>query len=707
MGRRLLALMGMGMCALGCGSPGAMGGEAARPDDPSASEALGEDGTPGSGNCTSVSPQAAPFIADWKTDQRAALDVAMQDGVAVLSYTCDGIKVLADCKLAGEYRFAEVAIKKEDLEIDQSSDLRGTLAVAAAEVSAEMRRGLKLRLAYAMIGKNATTTGDTGEIARAELSSKTATGCDGATHYVRWAWMGAFEFGTATEGSVAGSAKVMGSGAEASSASAKKLGRSDGDRGSCKPSSGDKPADRPPNGCNAIVQLQLGPVVEKATAKAESTAQGGGDQSDPGEKVVNPCSEGFVKGSDGLCKTKASASAYLCDPKNAQECVQQCEKGSGESCHLAARAQQQPGSPPSEAVTEAQKTYYEKGCAKNFWPSCSSLAFLVGYGKNADRAKARELHQKACSGGYASSCLSLASGAENPIFVDEPSKFTPSPTSAFNYTKQACGLGSSYACSLLAKRYIEGKGVMANVNEGLKTLEQSCAKKNYSACIERARFHATGEAGAEKNPAKALELYSSLCESKNYSLGCIGAGELLRKGSGAVKKDTAQAKKFLEHACNNLRNSKACGMLGEMHERGELGAKDLSVAKKLYDQACPRDRHGSPEACHLSASLHERGGQGVPKDAKLAATLYAKGCSSFDPDKTGLPEKSCRKALALLVQQKRENEARQPAGTLCSFYRDKKACDQMKKLAPPPPAPPGKGPPPPPKSPPPPPPAKK
>jgi hypothetical protein len=129
----------------------------------------------------------------------------------------------------------------------------------------------------------------------------------------------------------------------------------------------------------------------------------------------------------------------------------------------------------------------------------------------------------------------------------------------------------------------------------------------------------------------------------------------------------------------------------------------VAQAQKLYDQACPRDRYGSPEACYLSASLHERGGQGVTKDATLAATLYAKGCSSFDPDKTGLPEKSCRKALAMLTQQKRDKDARRPAGTLCGFYRDKKACAQMKQLMPPPGPPPGKGPPPAPKGPPPPP----
>jgi TPR repeat protein len=509
---------------------------------------------------------------------------------------------------------------------------------------------------------------------------------------------------------------VMGAGAEGSSKSARKLGRSDGDRTSCKPSGSEKPAEKAPSGCDAIVQLQLGPVVAEKTASAAEGPQTGG----PGEKATNPCSDGFVLTADGSCKKKSGAGAYLCDAKNVDECKTQCEKGSPESCHMAAMAQYRKDAHATyQEAQEAAMPFYEKACDKNYYRSCGRLADALAFGKNADATKSRDLHQKACTGGESTSCLTLASLAERAPFGPDAAKFQPNPTLAFGYTKKACELGSSYACSLLAKRYIEGKGVMANMDEGLKTLDRSCEKRNYSACTERARFFVSGDSGAKKDPAKGLELYAGACEKNNYGPACIGGGDLLRDGSGTVKKDPEKARKFYSHACENLRFGKACVSLANMYEGGHGGDKDVGRALKLYQGACPIDAPGSRDGCYGAATLLEKGGAGVTKDAKLAATYYAKGCMP-DMDKTGTPEKSCRKAATLLAAQKRDSELRNPTMTLCGFYKDKGACDKMKKLAPPPspkgppgppPGPPGppngppKGPPPPPpKGPPPPPP---
>jgi hypothetical protein len=64
------------------------------------------------------------------------------------------------------------------------------------------------------------------------------------------------------------------------------------------------------------------------------------------------------------------------------------------------------------------------------------------------------------------------------------------------------------------------------------------------------------------------------------------------------------------------------------------------------------------------------------------------GCTSYDPNKTGVPEKSCRKAAALLKEQDRKDDLRRSLSTLCFTYRDDKACKDMKKLAPARPGPP-------------------
>jgi TPR repeat protein len=631
-------------------------------------------------------------LADWNADQRAKLDIAMQSGVAVLSYTCKGIQVLPDCKLDGSYKFAEIAIKKETLDIDQSSDLSATLPVAMVEISAEIKRGLKLQLAYAMIGRS-TQQGDEGEVWKGDLKPDKA--CEGATHYVRQAWMGAFDFGTATEGSVAGGVKTMGAGAEGSSKSAKKLGRTDGVMGDCKANSGDAPRDNPPGGCNAIVRLVLGPVVQKKPAtKADSEPEPTSTTASKPEKVLNTCTQGYVRDSKGQCKLKSAAKSYLCDPKDANECAEQCNKGSAESCHNAARAQFAKGKHASFAeAQEAAIPFYEKGCEGDYYPSCNSYAFSFLSGKTPNRARAKELHQKACKGGEPNSCMALAAGAESAMFSDNPGNFKADHTLAFKYTQQACALGSGYACSALAKRYIEGKGVMQNTDEGLKTLERSCAKRNFSACFEWSQYLVTGKAGATPNPKKGFSIQKDLCEKQNYGVACVAAGEVVRKGVKDVKKEPEQAKRFFDHACNNLNFAQACAALGQMHEQGELGKKDPAAALQLYEKACPRDRRTMGHGCFEAASLYEKGGAGIKKNPQIAATLYSNGCTSFDPEKTGIPEKSCRKAVTLLTAQKGDPTAlRNAVSTLCIWHKDKAACAQMKKLAPAP----SKGPPPPP-----------
>ena len=43
-----------------------------------------------------------------KRIQRAELEAAMQSGIAVVHYGCDGIRVLGDCKIKGEYAYASI-----------------------------------------------------------------------------------------------------------------------------------------------------------------------------------------------------------------------------------------------------------------------------------------------------------------------------------------------------------------------------------------------------------------------------------------------------------------------------------------------------------------------------------------------------------------------------------------------------------------------
>jgi uncharacterized protein len=694
----------------GCGGGTGAAGEAVRPNDPTAAEAMGESGQGSAGGkCSNVSEDARPFLADWKTDDRAQLEAAMQDSLAVVSYTCDGIKVLSDCKLPGSnYGFAQVAIKKDDLIIDQSSDLSATIPLSAVSISGEIQRGLKLKLRYALVGRKATQPD---AVLKGDLKGK----CDGATHFVRAAWVGAFEFGTATEGRAGGSAKVLGAGTEAHSASAKQTTRSEGDLNTCK---SDANLADAPQGCNGLVRLQLGPVVEKMAAARDD--EGGDDSSGQGgggkvSDAKNPCSAGFVLGGDGECKKKSGANAYLCDPKNLDECVAQCEKGSAESCHNAGRATTRGATPATfQELGQKAAVFYEKGCNGNYAPSCTASAGHSAMGQNRDVDKARQLYEKGCQLGDANSCSSLGHAAESSYLSPPGKPFQPSPTTAFKYMQQACNLGAGYACANVAKRYIEGKGVMANADAGLKALEKGCQAGSTPTCTTLAEHLATGKGGVKQDPERAIKIYHANCETKNDGTACFGAAEVYRKGAGSVKKDPKNAQKHLEHACSNLKHGKSCAALGSMFAAGDLGDKDAAQAAKYYELGCPSGKNFPNDGCGGLAELYEKGSKPVAKDPEKAALAYVRACQMSDFEKTGVPEKACRKAATLLKKQNKEKELVSTLGRLCFSFQDKKACDDRKKLArapapppggpprppgskpPPPPGPPGSKPPPPP-----------
>src|SRR5262249_28771948 len=96
----------LGLVSLaGCG-PGAAA-EAIRPDDPTASGALGEAG------CRDVDKSGEPLIVDWKPDQRGDLEIAMKEGVAIVQYSCKGIKLLKECHIEGNYGFIGMTTKEQ------------------------------------------------------------------------------------------------------------------------------------------------------------------------------------------------------------------------------------------------------------------------------------------------------------------------------------------------------------------------------------------------------------------------------------------------------------------------------------------------------------------------------------------------------------------------------------------------------------------
>jgi hypothetical protein len=680
----LLSLAGSAACSSGAA------GEAVRPKDPTANEALGE-----AGDCTGVSPEAQPFLVDWKDEQRGELEIAMQKGVAVLAYSCKGIKLLRDCRLPGEYGFAGYdAVKKKNIDLTSNDDVSATVPLSAASISAELKRGLALKLAYAMVGQKGTT------VETAQRSDLVGS-CEGATHYVRGAFVGAFAFGTATEGSVAGGAKVLGAGTSASSDSSKAIQNSDGDVAAC-----DKHVEgqTPPSGCKALIRLMLAPISDAAAQTTQAAPSGGAQEGEPGETAakpaVSPCNTGFVLDASGKCTKKSSATAFLCDPKSVGECVDQCKRGHGQSCYSAASLQYRQDVNPGKdhkAREEAARGFFVAGCEAGHAESCGRAGSMVAFGANADKVKSKQYLDKGCSGGDKNACSQLASHHDSGFFDG-----VKDPATAFRLRQRSCSLGSSFACSTVAKAQIEGNVVKRDVEAGLKTLSRSCDSGDYFNCRELAMLLVKRTMpGVPQDPQRAQSILSKLCTKSptRSPNACDDLGTLWAEGAfGPPNLD--KAKELYERGCGPKFGGLACVHLAQMYESGKGAKKNPAHALELYERACPG------KGCFAAAILYEKGGAMIQTDRAKAAELYAKGCSPIDDKEfPGRGQKACSKAATIFAAHDRD-KAKSMYGKACGWFKDARDCAAFKSLGGdpkqpfggPPPGPPGPPPPPPKKS---------
>src|SRR5262249_45972102 len=197
--------------------------------------AMGEPGA-GGGTCHDVESYGEPLVVDWKPEQRGDLEVLMKDGVAVVAYSCKGLKLLKDCKVDGKYGFLGMTKKEQIVRLQNGDEVKANLPFAgagiAANIGGEMERGATLDVALILIGKKKTTWA---KVAMDDLKGD----CEGATHFVKGATVGAFVMETGSKAQARTAAQLFGAGVSGSSASAKNVRNQDGDPGDCNKSSPD------------------------------------------------------------------------------------------------------------------------------------------------------------------------------------------------------------------------------------------------------------------------------------------------------------------------------------------------------------------------------------------------------------------------------------------------------------------------------------
>ena len=297
---------------------------------------------------------------------------------------------------------------------------------------------------------------------------------------------------------------------------------------------------------------------------------------------------------------------------------------------------------------------YTIACDANLYAACANLGvkYNHGQGVTADPVRARELAEKACTGGDTVGCANLGSylrtGNGGPKDLDR----------AVKLSRQACDGNNGQSCARLAEMHRSGEGVAVDLELARRLGTRAC-DLGYG-CNDVAAMYLDGKGGGVDGE-KARELFERACLGDD-ALGCLNLGRIWFRGKVKFETNFAKAAEYLHKACGLgdydgcvegivvVKQAKAecqktaaeCVNWGVITERGYGVNADLLAAIKLYEKAC-NAREGM--GCANAARFY-RDGEGVKQDRKRAQELYDRGCKLNNV-------KACEKAADLRASDTR------------------------------------------------------
>ena len=415
----------------GCGAGGV--GAAVRPKEATAAEGIGE------GPCREADSSGEPLVVDWKPEQRGDLELLMKENVAIVSYSCKGFKLLKDCKVDGTYGFLGMSKKEQVVKLNNADEVKANLPLGgigiAGSISAEMARGSTLDVAMIMVGKVKTTWA---KVQADELKGE----CDGATHFVKGAMVGAFVMQTGTKGQVKSAAQMFGATASGASTSEKNVQNKDGDIGDCaKATPDDKKA---PGQCQAFIRLELKGIIPKAAPAAGAALPRRRPPRSP-RATTSPLAEADV-------------------PEGARH-----GRGQVHRAEVGRRVPLQSRRTRASARPSAARAM-RRAAAR---PARSTSP---GRGVSHDEKKARELLTKGCDGSDTKSCTNLG-----VLMMQGRGGAKDGAAAAKNFEK-GCADADALACGMLGMQYKTGDGVTKDDAKAVALLQKGCEGGNDAAC---------------------------------------------------------------------------------------------------------------------------------------------------------------------------------------------------------------------------------
>lgn len=247
-----------------------------------------------------------------------------------------------------------------------------------------------------------------------------------------------------------------------------------------------------------------------------------------------------------------------------------------------------------------------------------AVAVHLGLGKGMPRdvTLAVKLWTKACDGGDAKACLTLAQAIEEPGAVKSPDLMKVA-----ELYRKACDGGYADGCTMLAWSYRKGRGVPHDLSMAFAFYDRGCRGGSQAACVGTGNAFERGE-GVPADGKKALEIYARAC-SANHGGGCWEAARYLSD----VKKEDRSDVPYLEKGCN-LNEGYSCFGLARGYESGRHGViPNAAKAFELFGRSC---KAGCPSGCAGVAQMLIHA-NGTDRDDARARSMSKVGCDEKVP----------------------------------------------------------------------------
>ena len=192
----------------------------------------------------------------------------------------------------------------------------------------------------------------------------------------------------------------------------------------------------------------------------------------------------------------------------------------------------------------------------------------------------------------------------------------------FDVLEPLCNEGDAEACTLAARRLVNGDGVAADGPRSTTMFQAACSAGQPMACFYEGLAYARGDRGVEKNLDTAYARYNTACQG-TVAEACHNLASMILDHPSPSEPDKGRVRALLEQNCTETQKL-SCGLLGQALADGRHMEADPVRARQLLSGACAASQ---PRSCGTLGLMMLRG-QGGPQDASAGVLHLTRACEA-------------------------------------------------------------------------------